>query len=177
VDPVTGAQTAISQGGLFIDPVDVAIGPPGFVYVLDQTLRGIVRIDLGSGAQQLVSSGGLITAQVYGFGVDPSGDLLVADPGVGVAGSLLAVDHVTGVQRVLSTDQLFTFPADVLAALSSGPGALSPVAEPASTLLVLAGLLSWVALRSRQRTVATQYLAYTPLPLANHDRGNPRLHP
>jgi len=83
VDQVTGTQTVVSSGGLFRGPWDVAVGPSGAAFVLDQTLRAVVRVDIITGVQTLVSSGGLISSRAYGLGFDSSGDLLIADPGAG----------------------------------------------------------------------------------------------
>lgn len=57
VDPVTGNQTVISQGGFFTDPVSVIWGPDGSLLVRDEALShgspALIRVEPGTGEQVL----------------------------------------------------------------------------------------------------------------------------
>src|SRR5256885_1756673 len=63
INPATGAQTAVSQGGLFVDPVYLAISAADDLFVVDSASQGsgaVIRVNPTTGAQTLVSSGGLL---------------------------------------------------------------------------------------------------------------------
>lgn len=53
VDPVTGAQTSISAGNLFVNLVNIATGINGEIFVVDQNAfggqGGVIRVDPISG--------------------------------------------------------------------------------------------------------------------------------
>jgi hypothetical protein len=64
VDPLTGAQTVVSSGGLFVRPFDLTIDAAGQILVVDTEAfggsLGIIRVDPVSGVQTVIynSSGG-----------------------------------------------------------------------------------------------------------------------
>ena len=63
IDPSTGAQTAVSSGGLFSLPTYIAEGSDGQLYVTDLQALGtgaIIRVDPNSGQQSLLAKGGFI---------------------------------------------------------------------------------------------------------------------
>jgi DNA-binding beta-propeller fold protein YncE len=106
VDPVNGAQTVVSSGGQFQNPVGVAIGPNGELLVADaDALDGngaLFRVDPASGEQQVISSGGAfeeptgIAANCCVIAVaDPDSD--PSEPGGG-DGRVIYVDPQTGQQ-------------------------------------------------------------------------------
>src|SRR5688572_13351958 len=85
IDPATGAQTTITQGGLFGTATDIAIERDGKLLVVDQDLAGpgpgtggVIRIDPATGAQSLLASGGLFDDPT-GIELDPQGRILIAD--------------------------------------------------------------------------------------------------
>jgi hypothetical protein len=82
VDPVNGAQTVVSSGGQFQNPVGVAIGPNGELFVADADALGgsgaVFRVDPASGEQQVISSGGMFEEPT---GIDANCcTIAVADP-------------------------------------------------------------------------------------------------
>src|SRR5438128_6108598 len=63
VDPVTGAQTQVSTGGLFSLPAYTAEAPNQQLFVVDLEAFGtgaIIGVDSNTGAQRLVAKGGFI---------------------------------------------------------------------------------------------------------------------
>src|SRR5262249_2388462 len=62
VDPVTGAQTVVSSGGFFVNPVGIALEADGNILVGDPDALGgggaIIRVNPATGAQTVISSGG-----------------------------------------------------------------------------------------------------------------------
>ena len=62
IDPLTGAQTTVSSGGIFADPLDIAIDAAGDLIVLDAEAfdlsKRVLRVDPLTGAQTTLSSGG-----------------------------------------------------------------------------------------------------------------------
>lgn len=100
VDPVTGAFTALSRGGLLSRPIDVGIAGNGDIYVLDNLSIIRLRFDGASGRwlQSLVSTGGRLRAPA-GIAVADSGALYVAD----LAGQVLRIDPADGAQSVVAS--------------------------------------------------------------------------
>jgi probable HAF family extracellular repeat protein len=72
VDPVTGARTALSTGAPWVDPMAVAVGTGGQVYVADAgtcseaacTGSQVVQVDPVTGARLFARSGGFITGEM-----------------------------------------------------------------------------------------------------------------
>ncbi len=60
VDPVTGAQTIVSSGGLLQSIHSVAVEANGDIVVADTGAAAVIRIDPVTGAQSIVSSGGTL---------------------------------------------------------------------------------------------------------------------
>jgi hypothetical protein len=106
VDRASGAQTIVSSGGQFENPIGVAVGREGELYVVDSDALGgqgaVFEVDPDTGAQQVVSSGGVFQEP---RGIAASFQIVVADAGDGVADSgpgdgwLVSVNPVTGEQR------------------------------------------------------------------------------
>jgi len=64
VDPVTGAQTMISSGGLLDAPWEIAIDAGGDILVGDPSFPdggAIIKVDPDTGAQTVAASGGFIS--------------------------------------------------------------------------------------------------------------------
>jgi DNA-binding beta-propeller fold protein YncE len=76
IDPSTGNQTIISQGGYLSIPKGIAIDSTGQILVTDDA--GLIKIDPASGIQTLLASSPIDPA---GYGVEPWGIAIV--PGGG----------------------------------------------------------------------------------------------
>lgn len=98
IDPVTGARTVISSGGLLTRPLDLAIVKSGDIYVL--TANSVVRLRYNGTThawdQSLVSTGGLFRTPV-GIAAAGNGYLYVAD----LTGRVLQVDPASGAQKTI----------------------------------------------------------------------------
>ena len=122
IDPVSGAQTELSSGGLLSEPRGLGLEADGSLVVASS--NSVVRVDPASGAQSLVSSGGNLAA-LGGIAVDDcTGDLFAAERGISSAtAALVRIHPVTGAQSVISSGGLFVEPLGV----SFVPGACAPL--------------------------------------------------
>jgi S-adenosylmethionine/arginine decarboxylase-like enzyme len=106
VNPVTGAQTAVSTGAHFSLPTYICEGPNQQLYVTDLTAFGtgaILQVDPNTGQQTVVAKGGFLNGpNVLAF---INGFLYVADEGdaTGVIHNIVRIDPNTG-QQSLVTD-------------------------------------------------------------------------
>lgn len=108
VDPVTGAQTTLTQGGNFYFLQGLAIAPVGTpndgdIYVTSVgdgagITSKLIKVDPSTGAQTIISSGGNFNYPV-GMAIESDGNILVVDA---LAKMVIRVDPGTGVQTVLS---------------------------------------------------------------------------
>jgi len=115
VDPITGDQTVIVSTHSLVEPVIDANGDylvtanaPGY------SAYGVKRITPLGDETWLSSNGYLESPEGICFGVD--GHLLVADPSSGVLGpedDILHINRTSGVQSVISANNLFMDPVDV----------------------------------------------------------------
>lgn len=123
VDPLSGSQELITTNSLFRSPVGIAVFPSGVIIVSDVNAYGtspynypsiaggaLFRVDQENGAQSLISK------DTYFFdpgfvGIEPSGDLVVADynsfsGGVtgcgGGKGAIIRVNPITGAQTIVT---------------------------------------------------------------------------
>jgi len=126
IDPATGVQSLVSSGGFFSMPSGIVVDSAGQIFVADANAfgggGGVIRVNPTTGAQVVVASGGNFTANPNGQSSDPTGlalaangDLLVADPrGIarqgGLAGQVVRVNPITGVQTVVSLGGLLADP-------------------------------------------------------------------
>ncbi len=87
-------------------PARAAVLSPGDLVVVDgcggAAAARVLRIDPGSGAQEIVSQAGLLT-QPVGVALDAAGRILVSDSESGTGGAVLRIDPATGGQTQLST--------------------------------------------------------------------------
>jgi hypothetical protein len=91
VDPATGTQSLVSQGGELVDPAGITVAPDGTLFVVENVGVGpaqdpaVIRIDPATGAQSVLTRGGNLC---YPFGIarEPSGNLIVTDFGDLVVG-------------------------------------------------------------------------------------------
>ena len=75
-----GAPIPVSSGGMFVDPTAVVLGGYGEAFVADRGARAMIRVDLHTGAQSLITSAGLLQ--------EPVGLLLIPSPAVPALSSL-----------------------------------------------------------------------------------------
>ena len=107
VDPVTGDQEPLSEGGFLADPRDVEVEGDRCLVVPDSVNRWVVRVDpllydpLDPGANQVVLAQGGNLLDPRGVTVAASGDIYVADRSF--PGSLLRIDPLTGDQTVVAS--------------------------------------------------------------------------
>jgi hypothetical protein len=98
VHPVTGAQTVISSGGLFVDPHGVAIEANGDLIVSETHIDGVhqgalIRVNSVTGAQTLIARGGRLIRLVH-VTIDVAGQIIVASPGFnGFANGIIKVNQ------------------------------------------------------------------------------------
>src|SRR5262249_36897685 len=100
INPVTGAQTLLSSGGLFNTPRDGTVGDDGTIYVLDSH-QSIIKVDPVSGQQTLLTSDS--TFQQW-FGID---NLLPASGGMNSviqSGSVTISNLLDGNAEVLAAN-------------------------------------------------------------------------
>jgi DNA-binding beta-propeller fold protein YncE len=121
VDPLTGLAIAVSADGSFIDPIDVAVGADGTVYVLDRKIDpwdagksaagGVFRVDPLTGAQTKLT-GPNIFFKPTAIAVGGDGAILVADKRTDdVHGIVRRVDPATGAASELTSAGLLASPA------------------------------------------------------------------
>jgi hypothetical protein len=107
VSPENGTRRVLSSGGLFVNPMAIAIDKNRNFVVTDfDSLNGhiprIIRVNRSTGVQTLVSSGGILTENA-GIAIGQNGDILVVDCGCGVRGGpggLIVVDPISGSQTL-----------------------------------------------------------------------------
>lgn len=147
VDPVSGAQTLVAQGGELVDPSGIAVAGDGTLYVVENVGVGpardpaVVRIDPSTGAQSVVTRGGNL-CYPFGIAVEPGAGLLVTDFGDLIVngqrqidcphdfGALYRVNPGTGAQSALSFNQVPS-PGNLLR------GVFGVAVEPAGSVLVV----------------------------------------
>lgn len=119
VDPATGAQTLVAEGGGLVDPAGLTVAPDGTIYVLENVgvngVPAVLRVDPASGSQTVVSSrpGGLL-CYPFGIALDARGGLVVTDFGsfrtllscLRPYGSVVRIDPGSGAQSLLSSNGL-----------------------------------------------------------------------
>jgi sugar lactone lactonase YvrE len=146
VDPATGAQSLVSQGGDLVDPAGIAVAPDGTLFVVENVGVGpaqdpaVIRIDPASGAQSVLTRGGNL-CYPFGIALEPSGNLIVTDFGDLVVGGATQIDcpqdfgsvvRVTpaGGQSLLSFNDV-PFPGNLLR------GTFGAAVEPGGAILVV----------------------------------------
>jgi hypothetical protein len=98
VDPVSGAETVVSEGGHFVSPSGIARSGDGHLLVVDHGSDKVIHVDPATGHQHLISSGGHLQAPVD-IAQEPDGKILVVDM---VGDKLIRIDPKTGEQTVLA---------------------------------------------------------------------------
>jgi hypothetical protein len=146
VDPATGAQSLVSQGGELVDPAGIAVAPDGTLFVVENVGVGpardpaVIRIDPASGSQSVLTRGGNLC---YPFGIarEPDGNLIVTDFGdltVGGATQINCPQDFGSVVRVnpAGGQQLLSF-NDVPHPGNTLRGTFGAAIEPAGGILVV----------------------------------------
>ena len=77
IDPTSGAQTVVSQGGLFSRPTALAIEADGKIVTANRTLPGVVRVDPQTGGQTIVASQPIVDP--FGLALEANGSIVVSD--------------------------------------------------------------------------------------------------
>jgi hypothetical protein len=143
VDPVTAAQTVMSSdptprwysGILFHEGT-------GHIFVDElYYLNGVIRVDLSSGVQTVLTSG-YPFQDPYNLDSDADGNLVVADANWFWEGRIIRVDPVTGARTLISSGSLLVDPAGI---------AVYRIPEPGSLSLLAIGLAS-LGLRRRRKS-------------------------
>ena len=119
VDPITGTQTTISSGGLFSNPLDLAINSEGSIFVADSTgdpasSVGVIRVNPLTGAQTLIAPAGTSSFPI-GITTDGADNLFVSFYGGGFgkpgeSGGIIRLDSTTGSQTIVSPAGSFVSP-------------------------------------------------------------------
>ena len=111
IDPVTGAKTTVSQGGLLLPAhktVGVALAPDGDVIAVHRT-SGLIRVNPATGGQNILSQGGYFR-DPWALAIDrDTGYIYVADSGydedrpeINEAGKIIRVDPASGAQELIA---------------------------------------------------------------------------
>jgi hypothetical protein len=117
---LTGKMLTVLLAAVVFSAVSVAVGvaqapgvvlTPGDIFVVDQGVPGIIRVDPTTGNQAVVSSASFL-AGPRGIALDANGDILVAS-GFDFTGGVVRVDPATGNQTVVSSGGFFVQPADL----------------------------------------------------------------
>lgn len=115
IDPTTGAQTLVSSGGGFLNPIHIAAEGSGTLVVADELAGAVFRVDPVTGIQTTLSSGGNFVSPI-GIAVAASGDILVADNGGGGfsgPGFVVRVNPISGAQTIVSNAGVFVNPTGI----------------------------------------------------------------
>ncbi len=133
IDPVTGAKTTISQGGLLLPAhktVGVALAPDGDVIAVHRTI-GLIRVNPATGTQNILSQGGYFK-DPWALAIDrDTGFIYVADSGfdddrpeINEAGKIIRVDPASGAQELIAAGTPCTVhPADAACQNTTSAGA------------------------------------------------------
>jgi hypothetical protein len=113
VDPTTGAQTIISQGGLLQETVGVVVEDNGNLVATDR-ITGVIRVNPANGAQTVLLAADPLANDFFGIVKNANGDFIVTDTGwdpsspyqdragLNRPGRVLLIDKTGKVQSVLA---------------------------------------------------------------------------
>lgn len=118
VNRSTGAQSVLSTGGLFGEPMRAAITAQGEMLIVDSGPYPpghgkVIRVDVATGAQSEVASDGLLTFP-QGLAIEPDGNILVANSKID-ATVIPMVIRVSqgGVQTIVSSGGFLVSPTSI----------------------------------------------------------------
>jgi sugar lactone lactonase YvrE len=129
VDPVSGVQRLVSDGGEFAWPFGLAVAADGGIVVANECAggAGLVRVDPLATHQTDITWNGdddvLVTPERIAF--DPAGALLVSDFNLGPEqdGGIVRVDPETGNQTLVRAGELFNHPLGIATVVNRPPAA------------------------------------------------------
>jgi hypothetical protein len=120
VNPATGAQTDISNGGRLAYPLGVAADPDGSLVIANECggtgADGLVRIFADGSQTDAASNNALdVLRTPERVAIDPSGNLLVTDYALGADedGGIVLVNRGSKAQSTLSSASLFNHPLGI----------------------------------------------------------------
>ena len=109
IDPVTGEQALVAEGGLLVAPQHLVVSPDGFIFVADSGVGGVIEVNLQTGSQRIAAESSLL-ASAHGITLDDEGALLVTnrqtptqlirvdrESGAATLRAALPADSVTGI--------------------------------------------------------------------------------
>ncbi|MBI5709497.1 MAG: hypothetical protein HZC42_04220 [Candidatus Eisenbacteria bacterium] len=134
VDHATGAMSWVAAARLLADPSDVAVHPDGRILVADRT-NGVVAIDPATGAQSVLSSGGLFSGGwPGGIAVAPDGDILVSVDFAAGAGTpaIVRVDSTGASQSIVTSGGFLRWPRGMAIATDGTLFVCDPDGQPAT---------------------------------------------
>jgi hypothetical protein len=126
IDPVSGAQTIISQAGLLQETVGVVVEDSGTLVAADR-ISGLVRVNPADGSQTLLSSANPLVNDYFGITKDAGGNFVVTDTGwdpttpypgrvpLYQPGRVLLIDKSSGAVSVLAQGSPIAHPFGVTA--------------------------------------------------------------
>jgi uncharacterized delta-60 repeat protein len=91
-------------------PIGIDFDSDGNLIVANKYGNSIIRIDLETQEQSLISRGGLLT-EPFDVAVDKDGNFLVTN---GPSRSVVKIDRISGTQSTLSSNGFFSFPDDII---------------------------------------------------------------
>jgi hypothetical protein len=113
VDPATGRQTTLAQGGMLVEPWNVIFLADGRLLVADKSAfgtGGLIAVDPTSGQQTKVSSSPVFTSP-FGMAQRADGQVVVAyTRHQGGPGAMALVDPTNGEHRGVAPDFRFATP-------------------------------------------------------------------
>ena len=145
-----GSVKKINTGSHFGDgPTGIVLGKDGHLYVSELGARAVIRVELKTGAETVVSQGGHFVSP-SGIARSSDGHLLVVDHG---ADMVIHVDPATGHQHVLSSGGNLQAPVDIAAGADGAVFVVDMVGDKliridaksgAQTVLAQGGLLAGI---------------------------------
>lgn len=108
VDPVTGNQTLVSQGGQLNQPSGLVFDKGGNLIVACR-VTSILRVNPVTGAQNFIAS----VNSASGVAVEPDGHIIFVDASFNIKGGLFRLDPLTGSSSLISAAGFFEDPLSV----------------------------------------------------------------
>jgi hypothetical protein len=109
-DAVSGGPILIAQGQRLVQPLGIALGTRGELFITDTGCGSVIGLNLKNGKERVVAVGGILGVP-FGIAVEQNGNLLVAN-----AQALVRVDPATGTASFVSSNQFFRAPLAVAVA-------------------------------------------------------------
>jgi streptogramin lyase len=113
VDPRTGEQALVAEGGLLVAPQHLVATGDGLLYVADSGAGAVVEVNLRTGAQRIAAASALLSS-AHGITVDADGAILVTNRRSPT--HLISIDSVSGNATLRAA-----LPADVLTGIAVLP--------------------------------------------------------